>query len=146
LVDVDDMYELLEPMSMQSLSNLANWFFYKNFDGCKYEIFDVYPKYEKYEEQGKNCAEDFAKKLYDLNCYSLKQKYGDENFKEFEFKKPEIIDEFQALKSVRCWLYQCVEGVTGNRKLFRLMQTLERVILNGIVMRLDRYKNAKWDY
>ena len=138
-------------MSFQSLSNLANWFYFENYeDGtykdCKKEIFRLFPEFEKLKFID-NWDKELAKELYKLNCYSLNKLYGDDlkSFPKFEYEEPEKINIFQCLSSVRCWLYQSCEGDADTKPLYKMMQRIEKILLNAIVNNLEEYKKARWE-
>jgi len=132
-------------MSFQSLTNMSNWLYSENdgygtYSKCKEEIYKLFPEYENKEDW----VNDFAEELYKLNCESLKERYGDKNFKKFEFQSAKIISKIQLLKSVQCWIYQSCEGNTKEKPLFKLMVEIENTLLNSVVMDLEEYKNADW--
>ncbi|MFW6282960.1 MAG: hypothetical protein ACOC1P_02815 [Minisyncoccales bacterium] len=138
-------------MDMQSLSNLANWFYFENnthgtFKMCKKNILDFLQGH-KIKHTQENWDKVFAELLYKNNCYALNQRYGDDlnKFPEFEYKDPKKINIFQVLKSVQCWLYQCAEGDAEKKPIYKLMQDIEKILLNTIVSGLEGYKEAKWN-
>ena len=51
---------------------------------------------------------------------------------------------YQALKSLRCWAYQCSEGDIGERPLFKTMGTVIHDLQGAIIDGLPEYESAKW--
>jgi len=138
-------------MDEQSLSNLANWFYFENdthgtYRECKRHIFKLFPDYntDKFKD---NWDKFLAKELYLLNCYSLNQRYGDkmEDFKEFKYKEPQTISKMQCLKSVQCWLYQSCEGDAETKPLYKVMQKIETALLYTLISELKEYQEAEWN-
>ena len=137
-------------MEEQSLSNIANWFYFENdthgtYKQCKEKIFKLFPQYKE-EEFLNNWDEFFSEELYKLNCYSLNQRYGDKmgDFKDFEYKESQQITKIQLLKSVACWLYQSCEGNAEEKPLYKMMEEIRRILESSIINGLDEYERADW--
>lgn len=136
-------------MSQESLSKLANWFYFETYahgtyKGCKRLIFKMFPEYEIMD----NWAPSFAEELYRLNCYSLTKRYNDrmEDFEEFVFDQNNSgIEIMQCLKFVQSWLYQSCEGDSEDKPLYKMMQKIENLLMETIINDMEEYKNARWD-
>ena len=136
-------------MTEQSLSNISNWFYFENdghgtFKQCKKLIFEMFPEYEQ-DKFKDNWDKLFAEELYNLNCYSLEQRYNKKDFEKFRYQEPKTISKIQVLKSVQCWIYQSCEGDAEEKPLFKLMKKIENILLNSIVGDLEEYKKAEWN-
>ncbi len=141
-------------MSFQSLSNLGNWFYFENdthgtYKQCKKLILEYLNKITDTEKEEfiNNWNKEFSKMLYDTNCYAINQRYGDDlnNLPEFQYKEPKRVNKIQCLKSVQCWLYQCAEGDIDTTQIYKLMERIERILLNSIITELEEYKTARWE-
>lgn len=101
-------------------------------------------------KSGSYLVQDLAQKMFDLNCKAIEQRYGAgqaEKFRplKFIFKKEEC-SEIQALKSLNCWLYQCMEGdIPKTSKLYKFFDALSGDWANSIVAKITAYSNAEWD-
>lgn len=52
--------------------------------------------------------------------------------------------QIQALKSLRCWLYQCHEGTVAESQLYALMEQCAHDLAYEIVSNLPEWKAAHW--
>lgn len=86
-----------------------------------------------------------GKAMLDLNCESVRQRYGEctEDSSGYSYDY-ESCDVFQALKSLRCWLYQSCEGDCDRRPLFVRMEDISKEMSYYIVSRLPQYDAAHW--
>ena len=94
-------------------------------------------------------VDDIFEDLNYLNAYALKERYGD-TIEENIYSEgmihniPEYsIDEY--LKMLDCFHYQCCEGNTTKRKLFRAIEKMQEII--GKYVKRDGnpvYENASW--
>ena len=82
-----------------------------------------------------------------LNALAVSQRYDEPiNMKainNYEFKFEEC-SEIQALKSLRCWLYQCAEGNVPERPLYKLFRDVSYRLAIDIINSLDEYNKAEW--
>jgi len=136
-------------MNMQSLSNLCNWFYFENdthgtYRECKRNIFRFLEE-NKIKYTSEDWDKVFCGLLYEGNCYSINQRYGDKDFNVFVYNKTKTISRIQALKSVQCWLYQSCEGDGDTTKLYKLIQKIEKILLNAIICDLEEYQQAEWN-
>lgn len=56
-----------------------------------------------------------------------------------------VCSSYQALKSLRCWLYQCNEGDYDQHPLFRAFKEIAGDLAMEIVMKLPQYEKADWE-
>ena len=80
------------------------------------------------------------KKAYN-HAYNLEGDFG-------LFKHDERLNEYdiyQILKSLDCFLYQCLEGEIPKDKLYITLNNISKILTNYIITHLDDYKKAKWE-
>ena len=83
-----------------------------------------------------------------LNRYAFNYRYNENNNlkQELSFKWiEEETDIFQVLKSVSCLVYQCSEGNTEKKNLFKFLVKLENALKDKIIDDLPEYKKAEWN-
>lgn len=93
--------------------------------------------------------DDIFEDLNYLNAYALKERYGD-TIEENIYSEgmihniPEYsIDEY--LKMLDCFHYQCCEGNTVKRKLFRIIEEMQEIIEKYVKRDGNPvYENASW--
>lgn len=92
---------------------------------------------------------DIFEDLNYLNAYALKERYDDKIEDNIYFEGmihniPEYsIDEY--LKMLDCFDYQCCEGNTTKRKLFRIIAEMQRIIEKYVKRDGNPvYENANW--
>lgn len=106
------------------------------------------------DEQGIEILTDegrdkLGRAMFELNCNAVEQRYGEGEAKEFRplDYRPGIAlcNKVQAYKSLRCWLYQCMEGdVPETSLLYATMQRISDEMAHEIVSNLDAYEKARW--
>lgn len=86
-----------------------------------------------------------GEKLLELNAKAVAQRYKEPEQKtDFKFEWSEC-NEFQALKSLQCLIYQCSEGNVPETELYKILKECESSLQQLIIDELPRYKAAKWD-
>ena len=89
----------------------------------------------------------FGKELLKLNIDAVNQRYNEKtnyDFAEkFEFKEIQC-NEFEILKALHCFTYQCSEGNIPNKKLYKQMVELENGIAFEIIDKMPEYQKAEW--
>lgn len=80
------------------------------------------------------------KKAYNI-CY--KEEGGFKFFKHDETKTEYNI--YQILKSLDCFLYQCLEGDIPKDDLYKTLDNVRKILTNYIITHLPDYKKAKWE-
>ena len=99
-------------------------------------------------EAGITTRKELGRSMFDLNLYSLKQRYGNaEGFRplNYDYKLVPDIGRFQLLKYVRCFLYQACEGDTPEiSKLYQLLNVFSNSLAMNIVSHLPEWDQAEW--
>lgn len=101
-----------------------------------------------YDEEEKNGdANNLGQRMKVLNkkaynhAYKIKGDFGlfywDENLNEYNI--------YQILKSLNCFLYQCLEGDIPEDNLYKTLSNIEKILTNHIINNLEDYKKAKWE-
>ena len=114
------------------------------------KIADFTVEYESLDDYFQDyTVDDIFEDLNYLNAYALKERYGD-TIEENIYSEgmihniPEYsIDKY--LKMLDCFDYQCCEGNTTKRKLFRVIEEMRKII--GKYVKRDGnpvYENASW--
>ena len=92
-----------------------------------------------------------AEELFTLNCDSIEQRYGEGQAKQFrplnfQFSLGRSPNHYQALKSMRCLLYQCCEGdVPEQSDLYNALDRVSLELSYQLVSRTKIYETALWD-
>lgn len=92
-----------------------------------------------------------AEEMFTLNCDSIEQRYGEGQAKEFrpldfQFCLIRPPNNYQALKSMRCLLYQCCEGdVPEQSDLYNALDKVSLELSYQLVTRSREYESATWD-
>ena len=94
-------------------------------------------------------GEKLAKAMFELNCESIRQRYGQNapsKFREldFEFSRLYPSSDIQVLKSLGCFLYQSCEGNCDETPLYKSLREIEGKVALEIVHRLPVYESAHW--
>lgn len=93
-------------------------------------------------------AKRLAEEMFTLNCDAIEQRYGEGQAKEFrtlDFQyKPQIVEVFQVLKNISCWLYQCTEGDAPESALYRAVERVRDKIAWHLVQNMKQYEVCKW--
>lgn len=104
---------------------------------------------DKYRlREGNGNVEAFGKALFDLNCAAVEARYGKgeaAKFRRLNYKyKTEPCRNIQALKSLRCLIYQCSEGDIPKTDLYKFLDELSFEIALEIIRRMPEYDEADW--
>jgi hypothetical protein len=54
-------------------------------------------------------------------------------------------NDFQNLKSLKCFLYQSCEGNASKTDLYKLLNKISKDIAFNIINNIEEYKKAKWE-
>ncbi len=92
----------------------------------------------------KKC-EEFANCLLALNKIGTDTRYKENGLVQKMRFEWEHCDDFQALKSLRCLLYQCNEENVPKMKLFKVLDRLADAIAYKIIGQTKEYEAAEWD-
>lgn len=92
-----------------------------------------------------------AEEMFTLNCDSVEQRYGEgqaEEFRPLDFQYQYCgsgVGQYQVLKSLRCFLYQCCEGnIPAQNALYKALEDISLNICYQIVSRSAEYEAAVW--
>ena len=92
--------------------------------------------------------ETLGRAMFTLNIQVVHARYdsGVEDFGDLNYHyRTEISHRYQALKSLRCWLYQCAEGnIPETSKLFQLLEKFSGEIALDIIKDTPEYEKALW--
>ena len=94
------------------------------------------------------CAAQLGQLMFILNIRGVNARYGSDQAQEF---RPldyayhyEMTTKMQALKSLRCWLYQCNEGDTNKQDLYKIMDGYADALALSIISAMPEYDQADW--
>ena len=94
-------------------------------------------------------ANQLGRLMFALNIRGVNDRYGAgeaREFRELDYEYHyETCTKIQALKSLRCWIYQCSEGDTDEQPLFTIMDDYSHSLALDIVGDLPEYDKAEWD-
>jgi hypothetical protein len=101
------------------------------------------------EEIGITTQEELGKAMFDLNVNAVNQRYGDgqaATFRslDYQFTYELVLSTFQAVKSLKCWLYQCSEGDVPETPLYKIMDDYCNNVMYHIVSSNPQYERAAW--
>jgi hypothetical protein len=84
--------------------------------------------------------------MLEMNREAVNQRYNEngEVGEKYEFSVSLPADVFQALKSLRCFLYQCAEGTVPQKKLYKALSRIADYMTRDIVEELPQYQRAEW--
>ena len=86
--------------------------------------------------------------MWKMNLRGTGERYSGnvEDFRTINYKyvcQP-CYNQYSALKSLSCWLYQCCEGSVIESKEFKFFERLKGEIAYHIISELPEYANQKW--
>lgn len=93
--------------------------------------------------------QELGKAMFELNIAGVNDRYGDNEAKKFRALNyryaPAHGSQIQVLKSLQCWLYQCMEGEVVKKPLYKFFDTfIEPHLMSSIISDLPEYKHAEW--
>ncbi len=92
--------------------------------------------------------EKLGQEMYFLNVMAVRYRYeerADDLIPPGYKYKLEPTNIYQALKSLRCWLYQCSEGnIPETSELYKLMEEISCQLAFDIVYKLKPFEDAEW--
>jgi len=112
----------------------------------KRKLKELNPQFDLDTREGR---EALGKAMFWLNVQAVTYRYegGAEDFRALNYKYQDYpyFSPIQALKSLRCWLYQCAEGnIPETSKLYQLMEEFSHRLALDIVRKTKEYENAYW--
>jgi hypothetical protein len=106
-----------------------------------------------YKDKSTEYCDEMGKKLLRMNIDATNQRYPEHPYltkkednnriRNYKFIWQKITD-IQALKSLRCYLYQCGEGNIDKRKLYKELKKTSLEWAYNIVNELKEYEEAEW--
>jgi hypothetical protein len=100
---------------------------------------------------------EFGRTLYAMNVNAVEQRYpGDkeipgtysdgEKLDAYTYKRipSDMINKYQAYKSLGCYLYQCTEGDVDQLTLYKDLCELKAAMAEHFVENSDEYEKAAW--
>jgi len=98
--------------------------------------------------------DQLGKKLFELNCFSVDERYGPDQWKQFtggedyHYTRPRIMTVtrpiiFETLAALSCWLYQSCEGDAAKSPLYKAMQHLQGALSYHLVSRMPEMEKAR---
>lgn len=88
--------------------------------------------------------QELGQKLWDMNAAAVNQRYGELNEAPQYHLVCDNVDEFQVLKSLQCFLYQCSEGNVPELDLYKQLRQVEMNIMRKLIDTMPQYKKAEW--
>lgn len=93
--------------------------------------------------------EELGQAMFELNIAGVNTRYGQgeaEKFRQLDYRyAPAHCSEIQVLKSLQCFLYQCMEGEVVKRLLYQFLVTVvEHHLMSSIISDLPEYDRAEW--
>lgn len=106
-----------------------------------------------------NDPDSLGQAMYNMNINAVSQRYPDSDLSDcpgthspkgglvkYRYKYIEnTVNQFQALKSLRCWLYQCSEGNVPETKLYQAFKKIQHVLESDIIDNIPEYEAAQWE-
>ena len=96
-----------------------------------------------------NWEEELGHAMFELNIAGVNDRYGENEAKKFRALNyryaPAHGSKIQVLKSLQCWLYQCMEGEVVKKPLYQFFDTfIKPHLMSSIISDLPEYKRAEW--
>ena len=93
--------------------------------------------------------EALGRAMFQLNIDGVSDRYGEgqaATFRDLHYQyTPVFGSQIQVLKSLQCWLYQCMEGEVVKKPLYQFFDTIiVRYVMERIIQELPGYNGAKW--
>ena len=102
-------------------------------------------------------SETLGKAMFALNIAGVNARYGEGEagkFRQLNYHYvpmhpttlySERSQKIQVLKSMQCWLYQCMEGEVVKQPLYQFFRdTVEPHLMSNIISDLPEYQQAEW--
>jgi len=128
----------------ETLNNILSWVHYsKNDVWLKDKLESLFEKHDIDLDNHEHLQKLFNT-MKKLNCDATGERYNDENPVLLTSLKLQMVCPYQAIKSLRCWIYQCSEGEFHKTIIYKLFEELKNIIALKIVEDNPTYENAKW--
>ena len=94
-----------------------------------------------------------AEEMFTLNCQSVEGKYGEgeaeymsgEQMFVYQPISPLRFNQYQALKSLGCYLYQSCEGGCEQSPLYQALDAIKGKLAYHLICETPQYETAKWE-
>ncbi|SFH20714.1 hypothetical protein SAMN05660649_04239 [Desulfotomaculum arcticum] len=104
----------------------------------------IYHYYPAISDAYKGEPNKLGQNLWAMNVRAIDQRYGENNPLNLYKYKCQPESKVQVYKSLRGFLYQCMEGDVPKSQLFKDMDRLANDLAGEIVGELPAYKRAEW--
>jgi hypothetical protein len=96
-----------------------------------------------------NWEEELGHAMFQLNIDGVNERYGEgeaQKFRKLNYHyTPAHGSNIQVLKSLQCWLYQCMEGEVIKKPLYQFFDiVVEPHLMRSIISDLPEYNRAEW--
>jgi hypothetical protein len=86
--------------------------------------------------------------MFRLNIAGVNERYGGgaQKFRKLNYRySPAHGSQIQVLKSMQCWLYQCMEGEVVKNPLYQFFDSvIAPHLMSSIISDLPEYQRAEW--
>jgi hypothetical protein len=88
--------------------------------------------------------DNFGQKMVDMNYQAYNYRYDSKEKSYVYIFQSVLVTPIQALKSLKCFLYQASEGNIPEKKLYKMLYKIEIEIMNKVINGLEEYDKAEW--
>ena len=93
--------------------------------------------------------QNLGQAMFELNIAGVNVRYGEgeaKRYRDLAYRyTPAHGSKIQVLKSMQCFLYQCMEGEVVKKPLYRFFRnTIEVHLMESIINDLPEYNQAEW--
>lgn len=125
----------------ETIDRIISWLEVKNNGVGKSNL----PPVDTMSEEEK---QDLGKSMLKMNCEALIARYGQAEHQELFCEEYQYsfqpVSKMQALKSLSCFLYQCLEGEVPNSELFQRLKNIKNDLAMNIISDMPEYEKAIW--
>jgi hypothetical protein len=115
-------------------------------------LLGIKPSQDHSDAEFNRVLQEIGQAMRDLNIKAVKECYprlkdNDEDLPSHDDTyqyQDEKVERYQALKSLKCWLYQCNEGQVDKTKLYKFFKELEYIMMNKIIHEIPEFDKAEW--
>jgi hypothetical protein len=95
-----------------------------------------------------NWEEELGHAMFQLNIDGVNERYGEgaQKFRKLNYRySPVHGSQIQVLKSMQCWLYQCMEGEVVKNPLYQFFDiVIAPYLMSSIISDLPEYQRTEW--
>lgn len=137
--------------TLSKIANLIDTYRTTGYNGFGYDMPDGLMRIV-----GHKSAKQIFEMLANMNIEALKQRYP-KNFDDmigvvefipnayiWQIREKGLTYHWQLLKSLQCYLYQCLEGDVPDCELYKELEKLEHYLQNYIISKMPEYNQAVW--